>query len=256
MIGQTRHYLPLLDEETELQGVKQFAEAHDQSLWSCSMTLRQADRDALLHRLTLPSDPHSPPPVFGKNVCLGPTGKLRSLPICLAGGTWSGGRPCRCPVPLLLLQMDIGPLVPSEPSCWPPDASAQGSPFSPSPRSHPTRVVSFLSSSPPSSSGHPAPRWDFSPSPAPQGFLASSQGMSPLQFRSAPQLRSHRTHCGVEGSFTLHEGAFWQHRCACAPVRDKEVASQHRGWAPWSPEMLQLRTQAQTTGHREETSAF
>lgn len=34
MVGQARHYPPLLGEETELQGVKQFAEAPGQSLWS------------------------------------------------------------------------------------------------------------------------------------------------------------------------------------------------------------------------------
>lgn len=34
MVRQARHYPPLLGEETELQGVKQFAEAHGQSLWS------------------------------------------------------------------------------------------------------------------------------------------------------------------------------------------------------------------------------
>lgn len=32
MVLKTRHYLPMIDEESEPQGVKQFAEAQDQSL--------------------------------------------------------------------------------------------------------------------------------------------------------------------------------------------------------------------------------
>lgn len=57
-----KHYLPLIDEETEPRGVKQFAQAYSLSLWSWDVTSRpsEAGQPALTPRLTSPSESHGP----------------------------------------------------------------------------------------------------------------------------------------------------------------------------------------------------
>lgn len=92
--------------------------------------------------------PILPPPVLGWILCRGPMGELRSLPICLAG-RWSleWGEALQMSSAYSPSPNGHGLLLPQ----------LRGSPFSPNPRSHPTRAVSFLSSFPPSFSGHSAP---------------------------------------------------------------------------------------------------